>query len=113
MTARNAGINIVDFAIGHQLGFFKRTLYRLHGRLNIDHHAFFQAAVGGGGHKIPIKIGTFQKRALYFAFILLNAFLSITDTPMLLKPYGSSAPKEYKPPPDAFPLLSTSGPIWT
>ena len=44
MAASDTGIDIIDFAVGHQLGFFKRTLYRLHGRLNIDYHAFFQAA---------------------------------------------------------------------
>ena len=44
VAAGDAGIHRMDLAARHQLGFFDRALDRLHGRLDIDHHAFLQAA---------------------------------------------------------------------
>ena len=44
VAAGDAGEHGVDLAAGHQLGFFHRALDRLHGRLDVDDHAFFQAA---------------------------------------------------------------------
>ncbi len=43
MAARDPRINGVDAATRHFLGFFNGALDRLHRRLQIDHHAFFQA----------------------------------------------------------------------
>ena len=40
----------VDLAVGHQLGLFDRALNRLHGRLDVDHHALLQAARGLRAH---------------------------------------------------------------
>ena len=44
MAAGDAGVNRVDLAARHQLGLFDGALDRLHRGLDIDHHAFFQAA---------------------------------------------------------------------
>ncbi|MCY1442420.1 hypothetical protein D9M71_587860 [compost metagenome] len=42
--AGDANERRVDPAAGHQLGFFHRTLDRLHGRFDIHHHALLQPA---------------------------------------------------------------------
>lgn len=44
MAAGDAGIDVADLAIGHQLGFFKRALDGVHGGLDIDDHALAHAA---------------------------------------------------------------------
>ena len=44
MTAGNARVHRMNFATGHQLGFFDGALNRLHGGLDIHHHAFLQTA---------------------------------------------------------------------
>ena len=44
MTARDAGVDRVDLAAGHQFGFLDRTLDRLRGRLDVHHHAALEAA---------------------------------------------------------------------
>src|SRR5690606_26747270 len=44
VAARNAGIDRMNLTARHQLGFFDRALYRLHGRFDIHHHAFFHTA---------------------------------------------------------------------
>ena len=41
MTASNAGVHRLDLTSCHQFCFFDRALDRLHGRFNINHHAFF------------------------------------------------------------------------
>ena len=43
MAAGDAGIDVADLAVGHQLGFFQRALDRFDSRLDIDDHALFQA----------------------------------------------------------------------
>ena len=44
VAAGDAGVDRVDLAAGHQLGFLDRALDRLHGRLDVDDHAALQAA---------------------------------------------------------------------
>ena len=46
VAAGDAGVDRVDLAAGHQLGLFDRALDRLHGRLDIDHHAFLRPRDG-------------------------------------------------------------------
>ena len=46
MAAGNARVHGADLAIGHELGLFDRTLDRLHGGFNIDHHALLQSTRG-------------------------------------------------------------------
>ena len=46
VAAGDAGVHRVDLAAGHELGFLHRALDRLHRRLDVDHHAFLQAARG-------------------------------------------------------------------
>jgi hypothetical protein len=43
MAARDAGVDVADLAVGHQLGFFERALDRFDRRLDVDDHAFLQA----------------------------------------------------------------------
>src|SRR5690606_30756783 len=38
------GVHAADLAAGHQLGLLDRTLDRLHGRLDVDHHAALEPA---------------------------------------------------------------------
>ena len=40
----DAGDDIADFAVGHQLGFLQRALDAVHRRLDVHHHALFQTA---------------------------------------------------------------------
>ena len=44
MAAGDAGVDVADLAVGHQLRFFERALDRFDGRLDVDHDALFQAA---------------------------------------------------------------------
>ena len=44
MIAGDTGEHRMDLAAGHQLRFLDGSLDRLHGGLDIDHHAFFKAA---------------------------------------------------------------------
>src|SRR5690606_20839570 len=44
MAAGDAGEHRGDFAVRHQFGFFERALDRLHGGINVDHHAFLETA---------------------------------------------------------------------
>ena len=46
VAAGDAGIHRVDLAAGHELGFLHRALDRLHGGLDVDHHALLQSARG-------------------------------------------------------------------
>jgi hypothetical protein len=39
-----------DFTAGHELGFLDGTLDRLHGRLDVDHHALLESARGLDAH---------------------------------------------------------------
>ena len=48
--AGDAGEHRADLAAGHELGLFDGALDRLHGRLDVDHHAFLQAARGLHAH---------------------------------------------------------------
>jgi hypothetical protein len=48
MAAGNPGKNPGDLAIGHHFRFLERGLDRLHGGVDVDHHAAFQAL--GGRH---------------------------------------------------------------
>src|SRR3546814_11662558 len=43
MAACNAGVDLAYLAVGHELGLFQRTLYRIDGRFDIDHHPFAHA----------------------------------------------------------------------
>ncbi len=43
MAARDAGVDIADLAVGHQLRLFQRALDRFDGRFDVDHHALLQA----------------------------------------------------------------------
>ena len=44
MVAGNPGIHRVNFAAGHQFGFFHRPLNRVYSGIDIHDHPFFQAA---------------------------------------------------------------------
>jgi hypothetical protein len=44
VAAGDAGVDRVDLAVGHQLGFLDRALDRLHGGFDVDDHALLQAA---------------------------------------------------------------------
>src|SRR5690606_38143065 len=44
MAAGDAGINVADLAVGHQLRFFKRSLDGIDGGLDVDDHALAHAA---------------------------------------------------------------------
>src|SRR5690606_34857542 len=44
VAAGDRGVDRADVAAGHQLGFLDRTLDRLHGGLDVDHHAALQPA---------------------------------------------------------------------
>ncbi|MNI41761.1 hypothetical protein D3C73_960230 [compost metagenome] len=44
MAAGNAGVDVANLAICHQLGFFKRALNGIHSGLDIDDHALAHAA---------------------------------------------------------------------
>ncbi len=46
VAAGDAGVDGVDLAVRHQLGFLDRALDRLHGRFDIHHHALLQPARG-------------------------------------------------------------------
>ena len=46
MAAGNPDRHRLDLAASHQLGFFDRTLHRLHRGIDVDHHAALQAARG-------------------------------------------------------------------
>ena len=46
VAAGDAGEHRADLAAGHELGFFDGALDRLHRRLDVDHHAFLEAARG-------------------------------------------------------------------
>ena len=48
MAAGYAREHGMDLAAGHELGLAHGALYRLHGRFDIDHHAFFEATRGIG-----------------------------------------------------------------
>src|SRR3546814_701206 len=43
MAACNTGVDLAYLAVGHELGLFQRTLYRIDGRFDIDHHPFAHA----------------------------------------------------------------------
>jgi len=43
MTAGDSGIDRVDLTAGHQFCLFDGMLDRLHGRFDINHHAFLQS----------------------------------------------------------------------
>ncbi|MNJ66774.1 hypothetical protein D3C77_628810 [compost metagenome] len=44
MAAGNAGVDVANLAICHQLGFFKRALNGIHSGLDVDDHALAHAA---------------------------------------------------------------------
>ncbi len=44
VAARDAGVDRLDLAVGHQFGFLEHALDRRHRRLDVDHHAFLQSA---------------------------------------------------------------------
>ena len=44
MASGDARVNIADLAVGHQFGFLKRALNRVHRGFDIDDHAFAHAA---------------------------------------------------------------------
>ena len=46
MTAGDANVDRVDLDGSHQLGFFHRLLYRLHGTVDVDDDAFSEPAGG-------------------------------------------------------------------
>ena len=46
VAAGDAGVDALDLAAGHQLGFLDGALDRLHRRLDVHHHALLQAAGG-------------------------------------------------------------------
>src|SRR5699024_9461575 len=46
VAAGDIGVDRMDFATSHQLGLLDRALDRLHGGLDIDDHALFQATRG-------------------------------------------------------------------
>ena len=55
MAGGDSGKHPVDFAIRHQLGLFDRTLNRLNGGLDVDHHALFQSERGMRAHRDDLE----------------------------------------------------------
>ena len=46
VTTGDAGVDACDFAISHQLGFFKRLLNAVYSCVNVDHYTALEAAAG-------------------------------------------------------------------
>ena len=50
MAACDPGIDLLDLAVGHELGFLERALDRVHGRLDVGDDPFLQPARGTVAH---------------------------------------------------------------
>ena len=60
VAAGDAGVDLADLAVGHQLGFFQRTLNGVDGGFDIHHHAFFQAARWMAAHADDLQLALRQ-----------------------------------------------------
>ena len=60
MAARDAGIDALDLAVGHQLGFFERLLDALDGGVDVHHHATLQAIARGHAQACEFELAIGQ-----------------------------------------------------
>ena len=60
VAAGDAGVDLGDFAIGHEFGFFQRGLDALHRGVDVDHHTTLEAVAGRDPHASDLQLSAGQ-----------------------------------------------------